>query len=86
MEVLTYAILLRFAAEHGNLVIVTLNWAHSVVVWLLFTIKCKWCGNVSYNIGNVTVWNNFLAGLNRNGGSTSIPVDPLHCSISGLFI
>lgn len=85
MEVLPYAILHCFAAEHGNLVVITLNWAHSVVVWLLFTVKCKWCGNVSCNIGNVSVWNNFFAGLSRNGGGKNIPVDPLHPSISRLF-
>lgn len=59
------------------MVVITLNWAHSVVVGLF--------GNVSYNIGNVTVWNTFLAGLSRNGGSTNISVDPLGPPIFSSF-
>lgn len=39
MEVFIYAILLCFAAEYGNLVVITLNQAHSTVVWLLLTIN-----------------------------------------------
>lgn len=53
-EVLDRAIMWYvFAAKLWNLMVITPNWAHFLVIWLLFS-------DINYNVVDMTIWNDFF--------------------------